>query len=84
MRGWTLPPATLILPGDAAFPIPAGGCGLGDAMFALPFHQGVSIELRVTRGDTMKQEKIETLYTMLLWVPIVSLSAAWGIAAVLA
>jgi hypothetical protein len=30
----------------------------------------------------MKQDKIETLYTMLLWIPIVSLAVAWGFAAV--
>ena len=30
----------------------------------------------------MKQDKIGTFYTMVLWFPIVSLAVAWGFAAV--
>jgi hypothetical protein len=32
----------------------------------------------------MKQENTETFYTLLLWIPIVILSAAWGLTAILA
>ncbi len=38
----------------------------------------------VWKGIRMEQDKMQMVCTMLLWIPIVGLSAAWGIAAVLA